>query len=333
MNNEITKAAQILQGGGLVALPTETVYGLGANARDEAAVARIFEVKGRPDFNPLIVHVTGAAAAADIGEFGPVERQLAAAFWPGPLTLVVPLKSSAGISPLVTAGLGTIALRAPKHEMMQALLQQSGLAIAAPSANRSGGVSPTRAAHVWQDLGDTVDLILDGGATKAGIESTIVKVVEGGEHGPFLLMLRPGTVTPRDLTEATGLGVVGLEEYRAALAHGTEQGAGKEAPISPGLLLKHYAPQAELRLNAKEVRAGEGLLAFGALDGTLDGQSGEMPLYNLSEAGDLEEAARRLYGGLRWMDSQGVSHVAVSPIPQEGIGAALNDRLQRAAAK
>lgn len=329
MKDEITKAVMILQGGGLVAVPTETVYGLGANARDEAAVARIYQVKGRPSYNPLIVHVAGEEAALEIAELGPVERALAAAFWPGPLTMVVPLKTDAGISPLVTAGLSTIALRAPRHEIMQALLEKSGLAIAAPSANRSGGVSPTTATHVHDDLDGQVDMILDGGPTQAGLESTIVKVTEGDHGERFLLLLRPGTVTIRELEEVAGIEVVRLEDYRGGNAVGDEA----ETPVSPGLLLKHYAPQAALRLDARDVKPDEGVLGFGKLDGNLPGIEGETPIYNLSEAGDLEEAARRLYGGLRWMDKQGVAKVAVCPIPKTGIGVALNDRLQRAAAK
>lgn len=336
MEDELRKAAKILADGGLVALPTETVYGLGADACNETAVARIFVVKGRPQFNPLIVHAVDLEGAEKIGVFGPVERQLAAAFWPGPLTIVVPLSAERGeekaeISPLVTAGLSAIAIRVPAHPVMGLLLRLSGLYIAAPSANISGRVSPTSAAHVIADIGDKVDLVIDGGETSEGIESTIVKVVSGVDGGNELLLLRPGTITAAQLSEVSGLKVRGLKFRNDEGVSLPEALLSKASlPEAPGALLKHYAPKADVRLNADEINSGEGVLGFGpeAETGPLSNLG---PVFNLSETGDLREAAHRLYAGLHYMDEQGVGMIAVRPIPMEGIGLAINDRLRRAA--
>lgn len=328
--DKIAKAAEILVSGGLVALPTETVYGLGADARQDDAVRKIFEVKGRPNFNPLIVHVSGLELAQEIGEFDELSTRLAEKFWPGPLTIVVPLKKSAGISESVTAGLSTIALRVPDHELSQELLVRSGVALAAPSANSSGRLSPTSAVHVQQDLGAKVDFILDGGETKRGLESTIVKAELDYETGlPILVLLRSGPVTADELEAVLGERVVcpevAIDETQIKEKNGD---SSSSFPIAPGALLRHYAPKTPVRLEAVEVLAGEGLLGFGAED---EGLVSELPFYNLSETGDLEEAAARLFAGLHWLDNHDVSGIAVRPIPFEGVGLAINDRLRRAA--
>jgi L-threonylcarbamoyladenylate synthase len=328
--DDIDKAAGVLTSGGLVALPTETVYGLGADARQDDAVRKIFTVKGRPNFNPLIVHVPGLDLAQEIGEFDELSNQLAEKFWPGPLTIVVPLKKSAGISEAVTAGLSTIALRVPDHKLSQELLARSGVALAAPSANSSGRLSPTSAEHVRQDLGPKVDFILDGGETKRGLESTIVKAELDYETGlPILVLLRLGPVTVDELEAVLGVRVVcpevAIDETQIKEKNGD---SSSSFPIAPGALLRHYAPKTSVRLEATEVLAGEGLLGFGAED---KGLVSELPFYNLSETGDLEEAAARLFAGLHWLDNQDVSGIAVRPIPFEGVGLAINDRLRRAA--
>jgi L-threonylcarbamoyladenylate synthase len=302
----IEKAARILRSGGLVAFPTETVYGLGADATNGVAVARIFEAKGRPRFNPLIVHVPDADAARRFAVFDAEAALLAARFWPGPLTLVLPLKRDAEhrLSDLVTAGLDTVAIRVPRHRVARALLEAAGVPVAAPSANISGRISPTRAAHVAEDLDGRVDMILDGGAADAGLESTIVAL----EPRPTLL--RPGAVAREDVEAALG----------APLAD-RHEGDGVTAP---GQLASHYAPNASVRLNAAEARPGEALLAFGpaAPEGAL----------NLSRAGDLREAAANLFACLRALDAANPGRIAVMPIPETGLGEAINDRLRRAAA-
>jgi len=337
-SDDIAKAAEILVAGGLVALPTETVYGLGADARQDKAVQRIFEVKGRPNFNPLIVHVPGLDLAQEIGEFDELSTQLAERFWPGPLTIVVPLKKSAGISETVTAGLSTIALRAPDHDLSQELLTTSGVALAAPSANSSGSLSPTSAEHVRQDLGEKIDFILDGGETKRGLESTIVQAELDEETGlPFLVLLRSGPVTADELEAALRVKVVcpevaidesEIKEKNDYSSSGAPSSLDVVLPIAPGALLRHYAPKTSVRLEAIEVRTGEGLLGFGP-EG--EGLRSDVPFFNLSATGDLDEAAARLFAGLHWMDKQGVSVIAVRPIPFLGVGVAINDRLQRAA--
>ena len=291
----VEEAAGIIRAGGIVAVPTETVYGLAADARDSAAVARIYAAKGRPSFNPLIVHVPDLAAAERIAVFDADARALAARFWPGPLTLVLPVRAEAGIASLVTAGLDTIALRVPAHRAMQALLAASGAPLAAPSANASNGISPTRAAHVAASLGGAVALILDDGATATGVESTIV----AGRT-----ILRPGPVTAEMLGEVLPVA------------------AGTTARISaPGQLATHYAPRKPLRLAAVAHGVGEWLIGFGAVAGD----------DTLSATGDLEEAAARLFDALHRADASDREGIAVAPIPETGVGVAINDRLRRAA--
>jgi L-threonylcarbamoyladenylate synthase len=291
----IAEAAGVIRAGGLVAVPTETVYGLAADARNGEAVARIYAAKGRPSFNPLIVHVPDAAAARAIAEFDERAEWLAEAFWPGPLTMVLPLNPDAGIAGIVTAGLDTVALRVPAHRAMQALLRESGAPLAAPSANASGGISPTRAEHVAASLGDRVDLIIDDGRTTAGVESTIVA---GGS------ILRPGPVTAEDLA-------------RFAIKPG-----GTDGKITaPGQLASHYAPSKPVRLDASGADADEWLIGFGAVGGQ----------DTLSAGGDLVEAAANLFDALHRADASARARIAVAPIPDAGIGAAINDRLRRAA--
>ncbi len=304
----LAKAARLLSEGRLVAFPTETVYGLGADARSDEAVAGIFAAKGRPQFNPLIVHVRDLAAAERYGVFDARARTLAARFWPGALTLVVPRVKDCGISWLATAGLETIALRVPVHPVAQQLLETFGGPLAAPSANRSGSVSPTNARHVADSLGEAVALILDGGATTHGLESTIVGL---GETRATLL--RPGAITRADIEAVVG-----------ALGRGSDSEA---APHSPGRLKRHYATATPLRLNATSVAADEALLAFGpALEGAMVTQ-------NLSASGDLVEAAAHLFAMLRKLDAAGARGIAVMPVPVAGLGEAINDRLQRAAVR
>jgi L-threonylcarbamoyladenylate synthase len=299
----IEEAARIIRAGGLVAFPTETVYGLGADATQGEAVARIFEAKGRPRFNPLIAHVAGLDAARGLAEFGEDALALARRFWPGPLTLVLP-RASRSVCELVTAGLDTIAIRVPAHPVARALIEAAGVPIAAPSANKSGRVSPTRAKHVEQDFGgEIIGTILDGGAADAGLESTIVALA------PRPTLLRPGAVAREDIEEALG----------RALA---DPSGGKVQ--SPGQLLSHYAPRAGLRLDAAEAMPGEALLAFGP--------AATKYALNLSRAGDLREAAANLFAHLRALDAERPTRIAVMPIPATGLGEAINDRLRRAAA-
>ncbi|OFW71912.1 MAG: threonylcarbamoyl-AMP synthase, partial [Alphaproteobacteria bacterium RBG_16_64_48] len=289
------------------AFPTETVYGLGANALDARAVAKVFAAKERPRFNPLIVHVPGLAAAETYAVVNDMARILAEAFWPGPLSLVLAKRPACGIADLVSAGLDTIALRAPAHPVAQALLAEVKLPIAAPSANRSGRISPTTAAHVEAELGDRPAMILDGGPCPLGIESTVVSVV-----GPKPALLRPGAL-PREAIEL----VLGVP---LATAKANERGA------SPGQLATHYAPNTKLRLGATSVRPDEALLAFGR-----DVPQGGRLTINLSASGNLEEAAAKLFAALRELDQAGARTIAVMPIPAQGLGEAINDRLQRAA--
>ena len=292
-DESIAEAARLILAGEPVAVPTETVYGLAADATNAEAVARIYEAKGRPSFNPLIVHVPDLAAARQIGEFGDEALALASDHWPGPLTLVVPLRADAAIASLVTAGLATVGLRVPDHAAMQALLRFCGRPLAAPSANASGSISPTRAEHVMKSLGGRIPLIIDGGATRRGIESTIVAATGGP-----LRLLRRG---PVDIdAEATS-------------------GSAIEAP---GQLPSHYAPSKPLRLNAETADADEYLIGFGAIAGDA----------NLSPSGDLVEAASRLFELLHEADASSRSKIAVARVPSNGLGAAINDRLRRAAA-
>ncbi|PEQ12119.1 threonylcarbamoyl-AMP synthase [Novosphingobium sp. PC22D] len=298
----IAVAAARLRAGGLVAVPTETVYGLAARADDDAAVAGIYRAKGRPSFNPLIVHVPDLAAARALAVFDERALRLAERFWPGALTLVLPLRPDAGLAGAVTAGLATVALRCPAHPVMRAVLMDAGLALAAPSANASGAISPTSARHVVASLGGRIDLILDAGECAAGIESTIVALrPEGGWQ-----ILRPGPVTGAQIA-----GVLGEEETRG----------GSGAIEAPGQLASHYAPGKPVRLDARRAEPGEFLIGFGDIGGDT----------NLSASGDLAEAAARLYAALHEGDASDRDSIAVAAIPGDGIGAAINDRLRRAA--
>jgi L-threonylcarbamoyladenylate synthase len=303
----IESAAAALRGGALVAFPTETVYGLGADATNGRAVAAIFEAKGRPRFNPLIVHVASLEAAAALGELTDAGRKLAEAFWPGPLTLVLAKRPGCPIADLATAGLDTIAVRVPAHPVAQALLRAANLPIAAPSANRSGHVSPTTAAHVEADLGGRVAIILDAGATQLGLESTVVDAT-----GELPTVLR--------------LGAAPREALARVLGRPVEVAGGAAMPASPGMLARHYAPATRLRLGACDVREGEALLAFGPNAPEHPG-----PAINLSASGDLAEAAASLFAALRALDAAGAEAIAVMPIPDKGLGEAINDRLRRAA--
>ncbi|MDE2284330.1 MAG: threonylcarbamoyl-AMP synthase [Hyphomicrobiales bacterium] len=311
----IADAARILAAGGLVAFPTETVYGLGADATNGIAVARLYEAKGRPAFNPLIAHVPDIGAAQALVAFDRAAAALAAAFWPGPLTLVLPKAAACPVAALATAGLDTLAVRVPNHPVAHAILDAFGKPIVAPSANRSGHVSPTTAAHVHADLAGRIDLIIDGGQTPVGVESTIVACL--GEP----MLLRPGGL-PREAIER-----VLKNKLHAAPAAATDNGA---APLSPGMLATHYAPRARLRLNAKHAEPGEALLAFGSVSPADAGRA--KIVLNLSPRGDPIEAAANLFAHLRALDSAGAGTIAVMPIPDDGLGEAVNDRLARAAA-
>ena len=299
----LRRAAELLASGALVAFPTETVYGLGADARNDNAVAAIYAAKGRPSFNPLIVHVASVEAAQRYVQFDDAAYDLAQAFWPGPMTLVLPLRIDAGISNLVTAGLPTLAIRVPQNALALDLLTLFDGPVAAPSANPSGRISPTTAQHVVDGLSGKIAAVLDGGACSVGLESTIIRTE------PELQLLRPG-----------GLPV---EQIEAALGQ-TVRGAAiiSETPDAPGQLLSHYAPNAPVRLNATQAKPDEVLLGFGPSGGTL----------NLSVTGDLHEAAANLFSMLRLLDEKGASRIAVAPIPDHGLGRAINDRLARAAA-
>lgn len=296
----LTRAAALLRNGALVAFPTETVYGLGADATDDMAVARIFEAKGRPQFNPLIVHVTGMDAARAIARFDDAADRLARAFWPGPLTLVLPRRADSGIAPLVSAGLDSIALRMPAHPLARDLLGRVGRPVAAPSANPSGRISATTADHVRDGLGERVAAILDGGACPVGLESTIVGLL------PDPVLLRPGGL-PAEAVEACLGAALGLPDGSAIL--------------SSGQMASHYAPRARMRLNAESATGNEVLLGFGNVAGDL----------NLSPTGDLVEAAANLFGHLHRLDAMR-RPIAVAPVPETGLGRAINDRLRRAAA-
>ncbi|HWU26441.1 MAG TPA: L-threonylcarbamoyladenylate synthase [Rhizomicrobium sp.] len=295
-------AARALAQGGLVAFPTETVYGLGADATNDRAVAALFAAKNRPQFNPLIVHVASLDEAQQLVEFTPLARDLAARFWPGALTLVLPRKAATRLSLLVTAGLDTAAIRVPSQPVAQQLLRAARLPIAAPSANASGEISPTTAEHVRQSLGDKVDIILDGGPTLLGLESTVI-----GFANEKPVLLRPGAI-PREALESVA-GKLGAPPTHAI--------------VSPGQLSSHYAPRAQVRLNASRAEPGELLLGFGPAQNAAR---------NLSERGDLQEAAANLFAMLHALDAQKPEAIAVMPIPDKGLGEAINDRLRRAAA-
>ena len=299
----ITAATQLLMAGQIVAIPTETVYGLAADAQNAEAVARIYAAKGRPDFNPLIVHVRDQKAAEKLGVFNATAQALAEVFWPGPLTLVLPLQPDAPIARAVTAGLPTIAIRCPAHPVMQALLLKSGLSLAAPSANPSGSISPTRADHVLKGLGGAVPMILDGGSCSAGLESTIVAVREDGWQ-----ILRPGPVTSEDIENVIGYAPL-------AATNGFIE--------APGQMASHYAPSKPVRLNVIASEPDVYLIGFGAIAGD----------DNLSATGDLAQAAAHLFEALHTADASAAVSIAVAPIPHEGIGIAINDRLARAAVR
>jgi L-threonylcarbamoyladenylate synthase len=306
----IEAAARCLAAGGLVGFPTETVYGLGAAAADGRAIARLYEAKGRPTFNPLIAHVTDSAAARALARFDVDAARLAAAFWPGPLTLVLPKQAGCPVAELATAGLDTVAVRVPQHAVAQNILAAFGKPIVAPSANRSGHVSPTSAAHVAADLRGRIDLIVDGGTAPVGIESSIVACL--GEP----TLLRPGGVPREAIERALGRPLAGPPR----LVDG--------APPAPGMLPAHYAPRTPLRLDVAFVEPGEALLAFGPpLAGDADKAA---RMLNLSPRGDLAEAAANLFAHLRSLDGAGAARIAVMPVPRSGLGEAINDRLQRA---
>ncbi|MER9709599.1 L-threonylcarbamoyladenylate synthase [Mesorhizobium sp. M0174] len=302
------RALALLESGDVVAIPTETVYGLAGDATNGVAVARIFEAKGRPRFNPLIAHIADPAMAERIALFDPLSERLAQAFWPGPLTLVLPQRPGNGIHPLVTAGLDTIALRMPKGFGGE-LIARLGRALAAPSANSSGRISATTAEAVAADLGPRIKLVVDGGATPVGLESTILKV-EAGK----LRLLRPGGIAAEEIEAIAGVKLL----------------RGASAIEAPGMLASHYAPGAAVRLNAAEVAPGEALLAFGR--SRAEGWRDAAALRNLSETGDLREAASNLFAHLQDLDRSGAKTIAVEPIPFDGLGEAINDRLSRAAA-
>jgi L-threonylcarbamoyladenylate synthase len=304
----IKAAARCLGAGGLVAFPTETVYGLGADADNGEAIARLYAAKGRPAFNPLIAHVADAAAARRLGVFDTAAEALAKAFWPGPLTLVVPKRAGCGVADLALAGLDTVGLRVPAHPVAHALLVAFGGPVVAPSANRSGHVSPTSAAHVLADLRGRIDMVIDGGPADVGVESTIVACL--GEP----TLLRPGGVAREAIERALGRPL--------AVAAATEA----DAPLAPGMLSSHYAPKARLRLDADAPRDGEALLAFGPTPAAAG------HTLNLSPRGDLIEAAANLFSHLRALDASGARRIAVMAIPHDGLGEAINDRLARAAA-
>jgi len=303
----IEAAACCLTAGGLVAFPTETVYGLGAAAGNGAAIARLYAAKGRPRFNPLIAHVADVTAARRCGRFDSAAEQLAAAFWPGPLTLVLPKQADCGVAHLALAGLDSVAVRVPAHPVALALLAAFKEPVVAPSANRSGHVSPTSAVHVLADLRGRIDMVLDGGNCPIGVESTVVACVGAPR------LLRPGGL-PREEIER----VIGRALDIAPTAD--------EKPLAPGMLSSHYAPKARLRLNASEAEPGEALLAFGAAPAS------DALTLNLSPRGDLIEAATNLFSHLRALDASGAKTVAVMRVPRKGLGEAINDRLARAAA-
>ncbi len=308
VHEAMDRAIALLDSGEVVAIPTETVYGLAGDATNGEAVARIFEAKGRPRFNPLIAHVCDMEMAERIGVFDPLSRRLAEEFWPGPLTLVLPLREDAGIHPLVTAGLSTIALRMPRGFGGE-LIARLGRPLAAPSANSSGRVSTTTAEAVAADLGTRIRLVVDAGPTPVGLESTIVKA-----EGEGLRLLRPGGVAAADIEAVAGVPL-------------TRGAAGVQAP---GMLASHYAPNAALRLDVAEVRPGEALLAFGPH--RAQGWQRAVAVKNLSEGGDLREAASNLFAFLQQLDRSGATVIAAEPVPDEGLGEAINDRLFRAAA-
>jgi L-threonylcarbamoyladenylate synthase len=310
----VAAAARTLAEGGLVAFPTETVYGLGADAGNPAAIARLYQAKGRPAFNPLIAHVGDVAAARRIARLDAAAAALADAFWPGPLTLVLPKAPGCTVADLATAGLDTVAVRIPAHPIARDILRAFDGPVVAPSANISGHVSPTMAAHVQSDLNGKIDLIVDGGAVEVGVESTIVGCLDAP------MLLRPGGLPRAEIERVLG---------RALKQAPADAESDNGQPLAPGMLASHYAPRARVRLNAVALAPGEALLAFGL--GAISGIDDASAMMNLSERGDLTEAAANLFGHLRTLDGKGVRTIAVMPVPDEGLGEAINDRLRRAA--
>jgi L-threonylcarbamoyladenylate synthase len=310
----VAAAARCLAEGGLIGFPTETVYGLGADATNPDAIARLYQAKGRPAFNPLIAHVGDLTAARKIGRFDAQALALAEAFWPGPLTLVLPKTADCVVAELATAGLDTVAIRIPVHPVARDILAAFGGPVVAPSANLSGHVSPTSAAHVQSDLEGRIDLIVDGGPVAVGVESTIVGCFETP------MLLRPGGL-PREAIER----VLG----RALRDMPPDTGSDASAPLAPGMLASHYAPRTPVRLNARKLEPNEALLAFGPAD--LPGVDSATVVMNLSARGDVVEAAANLFGYLRALDTRGARTIAVMPVPHHGLGEAINDRLRRAA--
>lgn len=315
----IDRAAKLIMQGGLVALPTETVYGLGANAHDPYAVTKIFEAKGRPTFNPLISHVADMIQAQELAEINEAAETLATAFWPGPLTMILPRKKDGPVCDLACAGLSTVAIRMPAHKVMREVIRLSGVAIAAPSANLSGRLSATRPVYIAETMGDRLDLILADGASAIGLESTVIDL-----SGPHPVLARAGAITGKMLEEALGQPIL----------RGDDRTTDK--PVSPGQTLQHYAPKTPIRLRAVDVAPNEALLAFGsekfmAIRG--GGRSRDLPQSarrNLSETGDLNEAAANLYSYLHDLDRPEHSAIAVMDVPDQGLGRAINDRLRRA---
>ncbi|MBN7807002.1 threonylcarbamoyl-AMP synthase [Agrobacterium rosae] len=308
----LREAVDVLSSGHPVAIPTETVYGLAADATNPAAIARIYETKGRPQFNPLICHMASIAMAEDYAIFDPISRQLAETFWPGPLTLILPLKPGSTIHALASAGLDTVGIRIPKG-FASDLIAAFGKPLAAPSANSSGKISSTSAAHVEADLGEKISLILDGGSAPVGVESTIVKVEEDGT----VRLLRPGGLVAEDIEQVIGFPLIRPEKASAAIE-------------APGMLASHYAPGASVRLNAVSVEKGEALIRFGGE--RVPGEENAAIILNLSATSDLAEAATNLFDHLKTADASGAGSIAITPIPATGLGEAINDRLARAAA-
>ncbi len=308
----LDEAVRVIEAGFPVAIPTETVYGLAADATNPAAITRIYETKGRPQFNPLICHMANMAMAEQHAIFDPISRKLADAFWPGPLTLILPLRQGSPIHSLATAGLDTVGIRIPKG-FAGALIERLGRPLAAPSANSSGKISSTSAAHVEADLGQKIDLILDGGSAPVGVESTIIKVESDG----CVRLLRPGGLVADEIERVAGVEIVRRATASAAIE-------------APGMLASHYAPSAAVRLNATSVQKGEALIRFGGKP--LEGEADAVAVLDLSPSGDLAEAAANLFDHLKRADASGATTIAVASIPNRGLGEAINDRLERAAA-